>query len=165
MKASSQISVRLACVRHAASVRPEPGSNSLKIVFNRPCGRLIHFQSLNRSFLRLALRFFWFPGVCPLRLEYFVFLKRITGSFSCFRCLIFKVLCAPLSSKALDYFTTSSWLCQELFFGSFFLRAFLFYHTVSGLSRTFFSRLAAELFYLSTTTQGLSRFFSAPLSA
>ena len=25
-------SVRLACVRHAASVRPEPGSNSLKIV-------------------------------------------------------------------------------------------------------------------------------------
>ena len=27
--------VRLACVRHAASVRPEPGSNSLKIVFNR----------------------------------------------------------------------------------------------------------------------------------
>ena len=27
--------VRLACVRHAASVRPEPGSNSLKIVSNR----------------------------------------------------------------------------------------------------------------------------------
>ena len=26
-------SVRLACVRHAASVRPEPGSNSLKMVF------------------------------------------------------------------------------------------------------------------------------------
>ena len=26
----SLISVRLACVRHAASVRPEPGSNSLK---------------------------------------------------------------------------------------------------------------------------------------
>ena len=25
--------VRLACVKHAASVRPEPGSNSLKIVF------------------------------------------------------------------------------------------------------------------------------------
>ena len=27
---SAQHSVRLACVRHAASVRPEPGSNSLK---------------------------------------------------------------------------------------------------------------------------------------
>ena len=28
-------SVRLACVRHAASVRPEPGSNSLKIVYKQ----------------------------------------------------------------------------------------------------------------------------------
>ena len=27
---------RLACVRHAASVHPEPGSNSLKIVFKEP---------------------------------------------------------------------------------------------------------------------------------
>ena len=29
-------SVRLACVRHAASVHPEPGSNSLKIVLKEP---------------------------------------------------------------------------------------------------------------------------------
>ena len=36
-------SVRLACVRHAASVRPEPGSNSLKIVFIRTVVRLNHF--------------------------------------------------------------------------------------------------------------------------
>ena len=35
-------SVRLACVRHAASVRPEPGSNSLKIV-------LIGFLRINHS--------------------------------------------------------------------------------------------------------------------
>ena len=28
-------SVRLECVMHAASVHPEPGSNSLKILFNR----------------------------------------------------------------------------------------------------------------------------------
>ena len=28
--------VRLACVKHAASVHPEPGSNSLKIVFKEP---------------------------------------------------------------------------------------------------------------------------------
>ena len=32
-------SVRLACVRRAASVRPEPGSNSLKFVLKRPSGR------------------------------------------------------------------------------------------------------------------------------
>ena len=31
--------VRLACVRRAASVRPEPGSNSLKFVLKRPSGR------------------------------------------------------------------------------------------------------------------------------
>ena len=29
--------VRLACVKHAASVRPEPGSNSLKIISKRLC--------------------------------------------------------------------------------------------------------------------------------
>ena len=29
-------SVRLACVRHAASVRPEPGSNSQQMVFKEP---------------------------------------------------------------------------------------------------------------------------------
>ena len=29
-------SVRLACIRHAASVHPEPGSNSLKIVLKEP---------------------------------------------------------------------------------------------------------------------------------
>ena len=32
-------SVRLACVRRAASVRPEPGSNSLKFVSNRDSSR------------------------------------------------------------------------------------------------------------------------------
>ena len=37
--------VRLACVRHAASVRPEPGSNSQKIVSKRPSGRSNHFPN------------------------------------------------------------------------------------------------------------------------
>ena len=88
---------------------------------------------------RLALSLFWFPGVCPLRLEYFVFLKRITGSFSCFRCLIFKVLCAPFSSvKRLTILPHLSMFVNN-FFRSFFWRAFQFYHTVSGLSRTFFA--------------------------
>ena len=39
--------VRLACVRHAASVRPEPGSNSLKMVSQ--ARRLKIFQSVVRS--------------------------------------------------------------------------------------------------------------------
>ena len=35
-KLQSKYLVRLACVRHAASVHPEPGSNSLKIVLKEP---------------------------------------------------------------------------------------------------------------------------------
>ena len=46
-------SVRLACVRHAASVRPEPGSNSLKIVSQLKIE--IESSELNRSFTLLAL--------------------------------------------------------------------------------------------------------------
>ena len=89
---------------------------------------------------RLALSLFWFPGVCPLRLEYFVFLKRITGSFSCFRCLIFKVLRAPFSSvKRLTILSHLSMFVKNFFSEVFFWRAFQFYHTVSGLSRTFFA--------------------------
>ena len=38
--------VRLACVRHAASVHPEPGSNSLKILSKHTFVCSNHFQSL-----------------------------------------------------------------------------------------------------------------------
>ena len=73
---------------------------------------------------RLALLLFWFPGVCPLRLEYFVFLKRITGSFSCFRCLIFKVLCAPFSPvKRLTILPHLSMFVKN-FFSEVFLESF-----------------------------------------
>ena len=37
--------VRLACVRHAASVRPEPGSNSQKIVSKQPFGCSNHLSN------------------------------------------------------------------------------------------------------------------------
>ena len=39
------ILVRLACVRHAASVRPEPGSNSQKIVSKQPFGCSNHLSN------------------------------------------------------------------------------------------------------------------------
>ena len=55
--ASSPFTVRLACVRRAASVRPEPGSNSLKFVLNRPSGRfnLLYINaSVNFSTLLFA---------------------------------------------------------------------------------------------------------------
>ena len=37
--------VRLACVRRAASVRPEPGSNSLKFVLNRSFQNVLIYPS------------------------------------------------------------------------------------------------------------------------
>ena len=49
--------VRLACVKHAASVRPEPGSNSLKIVLRHPVGRSNHFQSFVAHFVIADLFF------------------------------------------------------------------------------------------------------------
>ena len=49
-------SVRLACVRHAASVRPEPGSNSQKIVSKRRFRRSNHF--LNNLLLAILLKNF-----------------------------------------------------------------------------------------------------------
>ena len=49
--------VRLACVKHAASVRPEPGSNSLKTISKH---RMVFkpFLELNRSFCQCWLTFF-----------------------------------------------------------------------------------------------------------
>ena len=44
----SNYPVRLACVRHAASVRPEPGSNSQKIVSKR---RSVQIKVLNKFVL------------------------------------------------------------------------------------------------------------------
>ena len=84
-------SVRLACVRHAASVHPEPGSNSLKFV-SYPPKRL---QSISELVLLLSYQ------------ETFVSRNYFVASFSdanlrvpCFfRCLIFKVLGTFLSVR------------------------------------------------------------------
>ena len=47
--------VRLACVRHAASVRPEPGSNSQKVVFQ---GRSLKIKFLNNLLLAIITQEF-----------------------------------------------------------------------------------------------------------
>ena len=83
-------SVRLACVRHAASVRPEPGSNSLKSVYIRASLAHINLRALSAHYFALC-------AFGSLRSVSTFFsknlLKKISGSFS--RCLIFKVLTAP----------------------------------------------------------------------
>ena len=80
---------RLACVRHAASVHPEPGSNSqIKVVY----------------LLRLII--IWISGLVCL-----LFQSILIESFMLTYCLIFKVLCL----FRLLYFINSVESCQQLF--------------------------------------------------
>ena len=110
-------SVRLACVRHAASVHPEPGSNSLKIISNRPSERLDHFQSFNRSRCHLTsisvLRKLLFVRVLILKKSSRVLFLSLFN----FQCAI--RACRPAvsraSRRALRYHTKSIPVCQHLF--------------------------------------------------
>ena len=84
------LSVRLACVRHAASVRPEPGSNSLK--------NCINTHSCVPIFLKLLALFVRYSSVSLLTsLEVRIFTVAIScfskksQGFLFYRCLIFKV--------------------------------------------------------------------------
>ena len=80
-KLPSSYSVRLACVRHAASVRPEPGSNSLKYCIESP-SRV--FQAYLRAFVALSvhlrvLHFLKSFACFPFRISRPI-LKVITGT-------------------------------------------------------------------------------------
>ena len=58
-------SVRLACIRHAASVRPEPGSNSHNDLFERSIGSL---SSNKINFASYCLHVFCFINEAPYTL-------------------------------------------------------------------------------------------------
>ena len=79
------LTVRLACVKRAASVRPEPGSNSLKIVSFHPSQDAI---TIFRALLALlALASFVAASFCPLSRglrKYFLFVSL----FVIFRVLV-----------------------------------------------------------------------------
>ena len=83
--------VRLECVRHAASVHPEPGSNSPVIIINRRFRRVYAFT--RALFLALLLfRVFqsFFSGFLALSPSYF---------YQVFRCL--KFCCSIFKDRAL----------------------------------------------------------------
>ena len=83
---------------HAASVHPEPGSNSLKIISKRALARSNHSQSFNRS-----VSFYWLI-ILVLHKNYCCTWKysqiNLQGFFSSSRCLIFKVRCAAVFQSA-----------------------------------------------------------------
>ncbi len=89
--------VRLACVKHAASVHPEPGSNSLI-----KC--LIHFRTT------LAISRFTVLGFTVINRS-FKNVKNFRESYV-FHCLVIKVVCC-LSTACLFYHIL--YVCQELF--------------------------------------------------
>ena len=101
-------SVRLECVMHAASVHPEPGSNSLKngYIF-APLRKRLH------TFLRVAyssFSYFLSFSMC--------FLTRFPRTFQCFGFLLFNFQ-RPSSRR------------------DSFVATFIFYHVVDRLSRPF----------------------------
>ena len=96
--------VRLACVKHAASVHPEPGSNSLIkcLIYSRqPTSLVISRHYCYKKFILLNDDS----------------LKNFRESYV-FHCLVIKVL-NSLSLRQLIYFITSTEACQALF-SSFF---------------------------------------------
>ena len=103
--------VRLACVRHAASVRPEPGSNSQKIVSKAPeCLKSCFLNNLllaiyySRISLAVLLRFrlnnpfFVVQGVCS-SLRYSIYKVHLAT-----RSAVSLVILTPISSFVKNFF-------------------------------------------------------------
>ena len=97
----SRKSVRLACVRHAASVRPEPGSNSLKYDIKTALRPFQSISELNRSFDASASLYCFVAEEYPQ-----VFIKTYQKNLRVpclFRCLIFKVRCLLKKGRVVSY--------------------------------------------------------------
>ena len=131
--------VRLACVKHAASVHPEPGSNSHKkfFPFQDQLANFNHSSILN---VLLFFRLLWLSSLLFSRTHF---------NANCFAVLneSFKVISLfsyqsslLLFKRQLLYFIKSICLCQQLFYFSllsFQATAILDYHSIASLSTTF----------------------------
>ena len=138
-------SVRLACVKRAASVRPEPGSNSLLnsiyqlILFNQninpvffitlACYYCFVFFSLFLTFLFLKRNF---------KGRYFFTLFNFQDAVSfCLSLICDSLFIIPLLLDLVKYFFQISLNFFRYFFRLAFATAFLLYHFLSILSSTF----------------------------
>ena len=101
---SNHIPVRLACVKHAASVRPEPGSNSDVQSFSTPFrSRSLPLRLAKASgFLSVRFRSWCFSlriltvAILPRRSP-FPDLRISVGCLFSLLCIVFKVRAAPLA--------------------------------------------------------------------
>ena len=120
--------VRLACVKHAASVHPEPGSNSL-----------------NKCLLQVKINsWLIYPFYCFLRIfRSFVFMILKRTFEECVSLFSYqRSFCIAVCLKQLFYYIMSFPACQELFQ--------LFFDVV-------FVSLLQQLWYLITSSRLLSR--------
>ena len=97
----SRKSVRLACVRHAASVRPEPGSNSLKMILKQPFGCFNQSQSSIAHSMLAHLCTAPFPKRTH-KFSIKTYQKNLRVP-CLFRCLIFKVRCLLKKGRFVSY--------------------------------------------------------------
>ena len=132
--------VRLECVRHAASVHPEPGSNSLKFLIcspKFPPALQIFFR--DQSLLKLSLALFasYLVSSFPQRIS--LGFSTLLLSFVFLSLLNFQLPIFPAARlRNRIYFTRSQPHCQqgfEIFF---------------PLLRLFFLRFSGELFHSTT---------------
>ena len=126
--------VRLACVKHAASVHPEPGSNSHV--------KVCHL-SMSCPVFKLAYQF---PFACPL-----IYCFKVVSFKETFVCCYYSTLKFIESFKVISLFNYQS---------SFFVRccfvqatAYLLYHFQTHLSTTFLFYFCCLLFDLSFSSQ------------
>ena len=155
--------VRLACVRHAASVRPEPGSNSLKYCINTGLPVSTYFRALFAQFR------YWRIFFLPLWILQFQLPKLLCKSTSYFKksrvpfpsLFNFQGSSPPALRRQLCKYTTSLLLCQEVF-GSFL--KFLFLNFLRGFLPLSFPKaclILSPLFsFVNTSFQPFSPFFS-----
>ena len=90
----SDNSVRLECVRHAASVHPEPGSNSRKYSIYSPFGLHINLSSFCSALLLFCKSFYFLFGIASSLhfslqfLVYFVTLYFLSLSYISIWCVV-----------------------------------------------------------------------------
>ena len=146
--------VRLACVKHAASVHPEPGSNSLNKCAHQDFHVLALMKIVRSSSRTCSARFA--PGQNQLlaNLSLLLFLRI-------FRSFVFMILKRTFEECVSLFSYQRSVLHCRLS-----QTALLLYHVVSCLSRTFFNffevvfvSLSQQLWYLITSNRLLSRTF------
>ena len=154
--------VRLACVKHAASVHPEPGSNShvkklisvklnlanlfIQVANKFATVRSSSNNSASRLFSSLSHKFWIY---CFKGLQFS--LKRsdwFSKSFKVSHCSVINVLCFAFL-RQLDYFIKSLFVCQALFYFLNFVLNSLSCDSLFILSKCFsFVKNFFKLFYV-----------------